>query len=129
MTWEHHDRVRPLTSKGERQSLLLAELLGGEPIRRIMSSPAVRCIDTVKPLSAAIAVAIDVEESLFEGGQIRLPSEPGTYIICAHGDNIPDLLTRLNIDYDACQKGSVWRVELDEGSAVVRADYLAPPEG
>ena len=128
MKWNRPDRERPLTRKGERQAMILAELLGQEPIGRIMSSPALRCVQTVEPLSAALGVSIGIEDDLFEGHRIHIPEDEGTHVICAHGDNIPDLLTRLNVDYDACQKGSVWKVVL-EGDRVVAATYIRPPNG
>ena len=66
-SWPGPDRLRPLTSAGWRQAQELAERLDGAPIERIVSSPWLRCQQTVLPLAEARQLAIDSEASL---GQI-----------------------------------------------------------
>ncbi|MEO7556386.1 MAG: phosphoglycerate mutase family protein, partial [Acidimicrobiales bacterium] len=48
--WHGPDLQRTLSKKGERQAAGLAALLNGAAIAAILSSPAVRCLDTVAPM-------------------------------------------------------------------------------
>ena len=59
--WPHPDETRPLTRKGLHQAEGLVDLLRDRPIRRILSSPAVRCVETVAPL--ANKLGLKAEES------------------------------------------------------------------
>ncbi len=65
--WPGPDRLRPLTGAGWRQAQELAERLDGAPIERIVSSPWLRCQQTVLRLAEARHLPIDSEPSL---GQI-----------------------------------------------------------
>jgi phosphohistidine phosphatase SixA len=51
--WEGDDRLRPLDDRGRRQAAELVELLVGYDLDRIVSSPALRCVQTVEPLAQA----------------------------------------------------------------------------
>ena len=92
-SWPGPDRLRPLTSAGWRQAQELAERLDGAPIERIVSSPWLRCQQTVLPLAEARQMAIDSEAGL---GQIaavdralRLVTEASRpTVFCTH----PELL-------------------------------------
>src|SRR5437868_1792545 len=56
--WPGDDVDRPLTRKGEAQAWGLVDLLHHSRIKRILSSPAVRCIETVKPLASKVGVPV-----------------------------------------------------------------------
>ena len=45
--WSGDDRLRPLSKAGHRQAEALVPLLVGYPITRVLSSPFVRCVQTV----------------------------------------------------------------------------------
>ncbi len=49
--WDAPDLLRPLSPTGWSQATGLVERLQDYPIERIMSSPAVRCQQTVQPLA------------------------------------------------------------------------------
>ena len=51
--WEGDDRLRPLDERGVRQAQGLVEQLSGRELRRILSSPYVRCVQSVEPLAEA----------------------------------------------------------------------------
>jgi broad specificity phosphatase PhoE len=63
-SWPGPDRLRPLTGAGWRQAQELAERLDGTPIDRIVSSPWLRCQQTVLPLAEARRLPIDSEPGL-----------------------------------------------------------------
>lgn len=106
---------------------MLAELLGALPICQVRTSPALRCRETVEPLCQRLGVECVVDHDLMEGGQIDLPSDPGTYVICAHGDNIPALLDDLHIEWSDCRKASVWRLDFDQNGTLIGATYTECP--
>lgn len=127
--WDGPDSQRPLTRKGERQALGLMELLmrDGVDVRRVTSSPAVRCRDSVSPLAEKLGVAVEDRLELAEGadaeaalGLLReLASAPGDAVACTHGDLIPEVLRRLSregLQWDGelrFAKGSTWVLEVD----------------
>ena len=94
--WEGHDRLRPLDAEGRRQAQELVELADGLEVRRIVSSPFARCIETVEPLAEAHGLSVEVDERLAEGaGQaaFALVQESGI-VCCTHGDVVAELIGR-----------------------------------
>ena len=67
--WEGDDRLRPLDAKGFAQAASLVELLDGYEISRIVSSPALRCVQTVEPLAHARGLDVEVRDELAEERQ------------------------------------------------------------
>lgn len=137
--WEGPDHLRPLTSRGERQAVGIAGELGALPLDRIITSPYVRCRQTVEPLAEKAGLPIEESEALAEGASVKVARKlclelVGTEsVLCSHGDVIPALLqwmvdqgTTLKSAFD-CKKGSTWVIEVKSG-VFRRARYLAPPE-
>ena len=134
--WAEDDRLRPLTKKGRRQAEGAAEALASEGVTRIVSSPYVRCLQTVRPLALVLGLPVEAREELSEGedteevwawaSRLREPT-----VICSHGDLIPAMIhlaEREGAELPAtreCRKGSVWRLERRAGRAV-SAIYLPP---
>lgn len=89
--WTKDDRARPLDKRGARQATSLVELLAPYTIDRILTSPAVRCVQTVEPLAEARELAIEVSEDLTEELQWTLGAElvrslaGGDAVVCGHG--------------------------------------------
>lgn len=140
-SWHHADEKRPLTPKGHRQAQALLRLFEGTDVRRILSSPAVRCHDTVAPLAQARRVEIKLTPELAEGHGVRkahealmdLADKKGDSVLCSHGDLIPELLRRLTRDGVRLEsdmqyaKGSTWELQVED-DAVVRGLYHPPAE-
>ena len=96
LDWEHDDRLRPLDARGRRQSADLVELLRPLGVRRILSSPYVRCVQTVEPLAAALGLEVELDERLEEGkggAAAELLREDGV-VCCTHGDIVEALVDR-----------------------------------
>jgi broad specificity phosphatase PhoE len=94
--WDGHDVSRPLDERGRRQAVELVELLRPLDVRRVVSSPYVRCVETVEPLAAALGVAVEEDERLAEGaaGSGRdLLLEDGV-VCCTHCDVVEALVGR-----------------------------------
>jgi len=126
--WTRPDIERPLTEDGELQARAIADELEDEPIDAIWTSPAQRCVQTVKPLCAKRGIRAEKKDDLFEGSDIVIPDEEATIAICAHGDNIPNLLEDLGIE-GPCPTASIWRLEFaEDDKKPTRARYIAPPK-
>lgn len=94
--WNGPDRLRPLDARGLRESAELVELLRPLGVRRVVSSPYARCVQTVEPLAAALGVPVELDDRLAEGSgraAIALLEEDGV-VSCTHGDVIHELLDR-----------------------------------
>jgi 8-oxo-dGTP diphosphatase len=96
--WSGSDRLRPLDDRGRRQAEGLVAALAGYPVERILSSPSVRCTETVLPLAGERG--LDVEERLELGERAGRESAlalvdgvegPGL-VVCTHGDVVEELL-------------------------------------
>jgi 8-oxo-(d)GTP phosphatase len=94
--WPVADRLRPLDARGRWQAAALVELLRPLGVSRVVSSPYVRCIETVEPLAGALEVPVEPDDRLAEGaGQAaaELLREPGV-VCCTHGDIVEAVLGR-----------------------------------
>ena len=138
--WNGPDETRPLSGRGRRQAGALVKLLVPFGPTRILSSPYVRCIQTVEPLSAKLGLEVEASDALAE----HQPAEDvvalarsltaSTVVLCSHGDEIAALLhslvrddgLALPKDYE-CAKGSTWVLHARKGR-YSNARYLpAPP--
>lgn len=110
--WDGDDFHRPLDARGRRQAAELVELLRPFKVRRVLSSPYVRCIETVEPLAAALDLPVELNDRLTEGagpGAGLLLHEDGV-VCCTHGDIIESVLGR------GLKKGAF--VVMDDGDVV-----------
>lgn len=136
--WKDDDRLRPLTKSGWRQAEALAESLKNEPIDTILSSPYVRCAQTVEPLAARRKLPVEPRKDLEEGSGgesiVRLVQEfkGRNVVLCTHGDLVQELLetlvqqgvvprSRANLE-----KGSTWALQETAG-AITGARYFPAP--
>ena len=88
--WDGDDRLRPLDERGVRQAEELVGLLSGYGLDRIVSSPALRCVQTVEPLAQARGVDIEVKSELSEerqesDGPEFVRSLEGSVAVSCHG--------------------------------------------
>jgi phosphohistidine phosphatase SixA len=137
-SWEGSDELRPLSPRGAKQATALCDLLLEAGLKRLVSSPSVRCIDTLRPLGEALGVEVETDDRLAEGAGgraalellVELSSAPAA--ACSHGDVIPDVLDELADrgvrfrDEPRWQKGSSWELTWN-GAGVTSARYLPPP--
>lgn len=94
--WAGDDRLRPLDERGRRQAAELVEELRPLKIRRIVSSPYARCVQTVEPLAEELGLEVELDNRLAEGAgsaAAELLRDAGV-VACTHGDVIHDLLGR-----------------------------------
>jgi exopolyphosphatase/guanosine-5'-triphosphate,3'-diphosphate pyrophosphatase len=137
--WQGDDALRPLTRQGRAQAEGIASMLAGLRVERLVSSPYLRCRQTLAPLSVATGIPVDPDDRLAEGRDGREALELVRSLgrrggaLCSHGDVIPDMLLALEdrgLRFEAefrCEKGSIWVLD-GSGSQPDRASYVPPPE-
>lgn len=105
-SWKGADHARTLTARGARQAAAIVGPLRAFGVRRIVSSPATRCVETVKPLSIAIDRPIRttplISQDAWEVGESDPRSIVGRRVrsgkpavVCSHGPVLPELLSEL----------------------------------
>jgi 8-oxo-(d)GTP phosphatase len=137
--WTEDDRLRPLSKAGRRQADALVTAFRGLDVERVVSSPYVRCVQTVRPLALDRGLPVETSEALAEGAPpeqalalleeaVRTPT-----VFCAHGDVVPAVVLHLaergaELEGERdWKKGSVWALQRRDG-LVVRARYIPPPD-
>lgn len=138
-SWWHEDVLRPLSDVGHGEAMGLVERLDGVPIARVISSPALRCRQTVEPLAARLGLTVEIEPRLGEGSSMSdamallgsLGNRP--VVLCSHGDLIPGLVEKLApgaLELEGggggVPKGSTWVFQGTLGETL-RVAYLPPP--
>ncbi len=137
--WQGDDRLRPLSGPGRRQAQRIVDTLKKARIERILSSPYVRCVDTIKPLADARGLKVETTGELAEGAGaesvLRLVKRfAGTdLVLCTHGDVMQETVEHLASSgiiprsrTDDLAKGAAWIFE-EKGGKITRADYLPAP--
>lgn len=140
--WAGPDDDRPLVARGHRQAGLLDRVVGPGAPGRILSSPALRCRQTVGPLAERHGLEVEVADALATGAGRRAfdlyaklaASEPpgSTVVLCTHREVLEDMLPRLagELGRDLPHrvpgaKGGAW-VLLLESRRLVALEYRPP---
>jgi len=140
--WSAPDQLRPLSKKGRVQADGLVGQLGDRGVTRILSSPFVRCVQTVEPLATHLDLKVEEHDVLAEDSHAGdaavlardLVRDGEHAVLCSHGDVIPRFLDHLmgvdgmSLEAEfACAKGSTWILEADPSARFTRGMYLSPP--
>jgi 8-oxo-dGTP diphosphatase len=136
--WRAPDVRRPLSMVGLQQARRLAGTLGWAPVTAVVSSPAVRCVQTVHGLARHRRLPVVIDPRLRVGADVPAtlamllsPASDGA-VLCTHGELIEDLFRALRdcgapIDTGAqWPKGCTWLLDTT-GGRVNEAAYLPPP--
>jgi len=151
------DAQRPLDAEGAVDALLLARLLTCfAPSARVISSPALRCIETVRPFAAGFGGSVEAEAALavprrpadFPGGRTSAGDSLGPLlrdlvtagraaVVCLHRENLPQALAAACAalgapsalpDNPVLPKGGFWVVHAASGelAGLERYDLREP---
>ena len=109
--WPGSDATRPLDGRGVADAQVLASLMACfAPVARVISSPALRCTETVRPYAARFSGTVEVEVCLAPHGRTAyfssrteqvdalrhllsaLVAERRPVVLCLHRENLPDVL-------------------------------------
>ena len=132
------DKLRPLSPPGRRQAEAVGERLVKAGVQHFVSSPSLRCIQTLRPAAKAIGAKVDTDDRLFEGRSATgvldlLATVPDSTALCSHGDVIPetlDALVRRGCEITSIpdwRKASVWVLERANGE-IVSAEAWPPSD-
>ncbi len=136
--WNGEQDLRPLTKPGRRQAAALVDPLSKLSVTKIVSSPAVRCRQTVEPLGEHLRLPVDLSDAIGEGAPLdetlalvdKVSEE--TALLCTHGDVVGNLLDHVarhgvRIDQVRMEKAATWAFDLEDGT-VINAAYVPPPD-
>jgi 8-oxo-dGTP diphosphatase len=125
-SWEgDDDRLRPLDERGQRQAEGLVAQLADRDFSRILSSPYVRCVQSVEPLAEARGLSVESVDELAEGAGVATALElfrrlDAPVVASVHGDLAEALLD------DKLKKGATAVLDVTaEGVEVL--ERLDPP--
>lgn len=136
--WYGDDSARPLTGGGERQSQALAERLAWLATGSLVSSPCLRCRQTLGPLAERLGTTVVADPRLAEDsgfvGAVQLLGElPHGSVLCSHGDVIPETIQALQrrgchiVGEPDWRKASTWVIQRDDHDAFIEAEAWPPP--
>ena len=136
--WRKADGVRPISKKGQEQVNSLTTRLVRTPITDVISSPSLRCEQSVAPLAARLGLNVKTAGALRRDTPpekvIRLirKNRGRRVVMCSHGETIGPLIDRLAQDPKVdlrgpmeWPKGSLW-VLTTRGKRIVKARYIPP---
>ncbi len=103
--WHSDDASRPLDGAGKNDAKLLAALLTCFGECRVLSSPAERCVATVRPYAALAGTTVEIDAALEvtkgrdsgSGGVVakiaaQLAADEQPVVVCAHRENLAMLI-------------------------------------
>ena len=104
--WKGPDAARPLADRGVAQAAALVDTLTAWAPKRIVSSPAVRCVTTVTPLAAATGIPIKradgISQDAWEAGTAEVRRVIGkrvragkSAVMCGHGPVLPEMVREI----------------------------------
>ena len=140
--WDGSDEDRPLTGHGARQAKALVGRLARYRPAEILSSPSLRCRQTVEPLGARTATTVQNRRLLGVDAGARaielvhqlVTTQPpsATVVMCTHREVLVELLPALAVEFGGTldhrppgAKGSYWGLRFRDGR-LVGAKYSRP---
>ena len=139
-TWPGDDLARELSGTGRAQADAIAEQWADAGAGAVLSSRAVRCVETVRPLAEGLGLPVQERPELLEGvapvealAWLEALRHAPVVVACSHGDVIGGTLERLRdrgtpldgpLDWP---KGSTWELVVEDG-LVVHGRLHAPPD-
>ena len=138
--WDGEDVDRPLSSNGWHQARLVGAKLAKRSPSALITSPYVRCVQTLEPLAELCDLDVVTDERLAEGGSFEavldlLAEVPDGAVLCSHGDIIPDTMAALQrrgcrvLNQPDWRKATVWRLERSATGEFETAKVTSPPGG
>lgn len=137
--WQDDDLDRPLSKKGWKQSEAVGRRLAKLDPTMLLSSPYVRCVQTLEPLSKRMKVSIEHEHRLREDEPVEpvldlLREVAEGSVLCSHGDIIPAAIDALRLNGTEIRtpvdwrKASVWVLKRNKRGHIVTATVWPPPK-
>lgn len=104
--WKGTNADRPLSEAGGNRAARMVPLLTAYRPTHLLTSPSVRCVDTLAPYATASGLTLKTRRSLSEEGFAQVPDKAAKQLdkvlaraegtaLCSHGPVFPDLLRTL----------------------------------
>ncbi|GGP12187.1 NUDIX hydrolase [Nonomuraea glycinis] len=97
-SWQGEDARRPLDDEGLAQAAVLATVLPAYRPEILLSSPSLRCVQTLRPYSSDLALEPLLSEETYDPpkttalvGELTAPA-----VVCSHGKVLPSLIAALS---------------------------------
>lgn len=111
--WDGADAGRPLAPRGELRAKELVDLLDAYGVRRVVSSPAVRCLSTVEPYAADAEhepilmpeLSEDTSRKAVLGAVQTLLERKRPTVLCTHRPTLPWVWQALDLPDTALAPG------------------------
>lgn len=137
--WEANDLDRPLSKKGWKQAEAVGKRLQKLDPSDLLSSPYVRCVQTLEPLGRRMERPITIDVRLTEDEPVGpvldlLRQVADGAVLCSHGDIIPATIQTLQANGTAVRtpvdwrKASVWVLRRNKRGNIVTATVWPPPK-
>lgn len=102
-TWNGDDLDRPLVEEGRIRADELSTMLGARGVTRIVSSPALRCVETVEPYAGVVGTFLEIDDRLAERTRFSdvdrsagaLLDHAMPTVVCTHRPTLPWLFSAL----------------------------------
>ena len=144
--WSGPDADRPLSIRGWAQAEGLLDTLTDADLRveRLLTSPSLRCRQTLLPLAAGLDLDLESVDDLGVDGDVDhlvdllAARDSDGAVLCTHGEVLRELFARLRARGDIhrgdlpaegrlrCEKGATWVLEA-VAHGQFHARYLPPP--
>jgi phosphohistidine phosphatase SixA len=132
--WHRADKLRPLSPRGRSQAEHLVGVIAPLDPMRILTSPHVRCVETVGPLAAHTGLAIERSSVLSPDEpakalrlvrKLSAPTSDSGVVLCTHREVIERVLPALSKEDEVNLerrppglKGSAWILDFRQGRLV-----------
>jgi 8-oxo-(d)GTP phosphatase len=129
--WRGEDRKRPLLATGKHQADRLVPVLSAYDVRRLVSSPSTRCVQTLEGYAAATGERLRSEDELSEEGAspkavrtvlerltdglYERPASAGGLVVCTHRPVLPWVFDALGLDDPGLAPGELIVLHLRKG--------------
>lgn len=140
LAWDELDHLRPLTKRGHREAVVIAARVAGEPPVRLVSSPYLRCVQTLEPTAIELQLPIETTDVLAEGAGGDAATElllslarNGSIACCTHGDvvfEVASLVASSGVVLDGPSDvpvASAWLLDVADGRFVGARFVEQPP--
>jgi 8-oxo-(d)GTP phosphatase len=104
--WPGDDEDRPLAARGKARADELPAILGAYGVRRVVSSPALRCTQTVEPYAQTMSTFLEIDDRLSEQAGssaarrsvAALLDRKKPVVLCTHRPTLPWVFAALGLD-------------------------------
>jgi 8-oxo-(d)GTP phosphatase len=147
-SWAGDDLERPLNEQGYEQTERLRPLLAAYGVRRVVTSPARRCRDSVLPYAEEAGLAVEEVDSIYESNyksdghaayQLTesLLAASERVVVCTHRPVLPGLVSMLCAAAEGATRppqnelaaGAFWVLHLSGRRVVAVEEHTPEPPG